>query len=110
MLGFPVNAETYFAPLNNDTQQRLLWKIATMLYGSLGLAGAVRVADALAHTGKFWAFYAVTNSTIAAITYAPGTSGGSAAGDTVLAGDTIRGHIISLTLASGTGELYIAPA
>lgn len=93
----------------DDTAQRLGWKSANFLYTGLGLAGSVRVSDTSAHTGKFWIFHAITDCVISAITY--GTdfgSGGAAAGDTIKAGDRIYGQIESLTLTSGTGELYRA--
>lgn len=97
-------------PRLDDTAQRLLWKIATGISVGLGLAGAERVANTALHAGKFWIFHAISNCVIAGITYAPGTSGGASAGDTVVAGDRIYGVITSLSLTSGTGELYIAGA
>jgi hypothetical protein len=95
-------------PKLDDTQQRLEWKIASLLFAGMGLAGNVWVTDNAAHTGNFWCFHAVTDCVIAAITYATGTSTGSPVGLTVKAGDRIYGNILSLTLSSGSGELYIA--
>jgi len=80
------------------------------LFAGLGLAGAERVADTAVHAGHYWIFHAITDCEITGITYAAAVPGGAAAGDTVLAGDRIYGEIHSLTLASGTGELYRATA
>ena len=101
-------AQTFIQPLADDTQTRLLWKTAGFLYTGLGLAGAERVADKVAHTGKFWVFHAITDCVIASITYS--LAGGAAAGDTIKAGDRVYGQIMSLSLTSGTGELYRASA
>jgi hypothetical protein len=102
-------AKSYFRPVNDDTAQRLNWKIASYLCAGLGLAGAERIADTDAHAGHFWIFHAITDCVITAITYSTDTPGGAAAGDTIKTGDRIYGDIRSLTLASGTGELYKSP-
>ncbi len=101
-------AQTFLQPLADDTQTRLLWKLAGFLYSGLGLAGAERVANTATHTGKFWIFHAITDCVIASITYS--LAGGAAAGDTIKAGDRIYGQITALRLTSGTGELYRASA
>jgi hypothetical protein len=84
----------------------LLYKIDGLLATGLGLGGVDWVTDTAAHAGTWWIFHAVSDSVISAITYATGFSSGSAAGQTVKAGDRIYGPITSLTLASGAGELY----
>ena len=91
----------------DDTAQRLLFKIAGYLGVGLGQLGSVRVADTSVHTGTFSVFHALTDSVVSSITYAGG-SGGVAAGDTIKQSDRIYGVITSISLASGTGELYLA--
>jgi hypothetical protein len=93
-------------PTFGDGDNRLLLKIALNLATGLGILGVDWVTDTAAHVGNWWAFHAVTDCVIAAVSYAPNTSSGSAAGVTVKAGDRLYGQIISLTLTSGTGELY----
>lgn len=93
-------------PRNDDTAQRLLVKIANILGTGLGIAGVVRVADTAAHAGTFSVFHAITDCVISAIS----GDTGAAAGDTIKAGDRIYGGITSLTLTSGTGELYSTAA
>jgi len=95
-------------PLNDDNAQRLLWKIANMLYVGLGLAGSVRVADTSTHTGRFFVYHALTDTVVASITYAGFAPGAIAAGDVIKAGDRIYGVITSFSAASGSGELYAA--
>jgi hypothetical protein len=89
-------------PRNDDTAQRLLWKIASYQAAEAGLAGVERVADTAAHAGSFSAFHAITDCVVAAVAGVTGL----AAGDTLKTGDWVRGSITSLTLTSGTGELY----
>jgi hypothetical protein len=105
---FPVNAKTILIPQISDGQPRLEFKTAAFLATGLGLPGVEWVNNASAHPGKWWIFHAVTDCTIAAITYAPGFGSGFPAGTVLKAGDRIYGQIISLTLTSGTGELYKA--
>lgn len=108
MADFPVLASPNFVPQVQNGEVNLLWKTALMLYVGLGLTGSVPVNDTAAHSGLFWIFHAKTTAVIAAITYRAGTTGGAVAGDTIQAGDRIYGWITSLTLTSGTGELYNA--
>lgn len=95
-------------PLNDDTAQRLLWKVGNLLYTGLGLAGSTRVAGTAVHTGKYWVFHALTDTVVASITYNSDAPGAIAAGDTIKAGDRIYGRITSFAATSGTGELYAA--
>jgi len=101
-------AQTFLQPRADDTQTRLLWKLAGFLYTSLGLEGAERVSDTTTHTGRYWVFHAITDCLIASITYS--LAGGAGVGDTIKAGDRIYGQITALRLTSGTGELYRASA
>lgn len=103
-------ATSFFEPRNDDTIQRIEWKSARMLFTGLGLAGVDWVTDTAAHNGSWWIFHAVTDCVIAAVSYVPGASSGSPAGLTLKAGDRIYGPITSLTLTSGSGELYRASA
>lgn len=91
-----------------DTEQRLLFKIASLLAGGLGIAGVDAVTDTALHTGNWWIFHALTDSVITSVTYKTGYSTGSLAGQTVKAGDRIYGPIVSFQLTSGAGELYRA--
>lgn len=93
-------------PLHSDDIQALLRKIGSYLATGLGLYGVKSVTNTATNTGNFWIYHALTDSVIAAITYADGSSG--PVGQTVKAGDRIYGQITSLTLTSGTGELYNA--
>lgn len=93
-------------PLHSDDAQALLRKIGSYLATGLGLYGVKAVTGTSAVTGNFWIFHAITNSTIAAITYADGSTG--PVGQTINAGDRIYGQITSITLSSGSGELYNA--
>lgn len=97
-----MSAFSFFYPRNDDTAQRLLWKLASYQAAESGLAGVERVADTAAHTGSFAVFHALTDCVISAVEGVTGL----AAGDTLKAGDRVRGVIKSLTLTSGTGELY----
>ena len=102
-------ATTFTRARNDDTAQRLLWKIANTLAAGLGLAGAERVADTAVHQGHYWIFHAITDCVITDIRYDSVVPGGAAAGDTIGAGDRIYGEIWYLALTSGTGELYLSP-
>lgn len=105
-LQFPVNTKTFITPLMSDDIQALLRKIATYLAEGLGLFGVKAITGAATSTGKFWVFHAITDSVVASVTYADGST--FTGGSTVKAGDRIYGQIVSITLTSGTGELYIA--
>ena len=85
-----------------------MYKAVAVLTAGLGLGGSDFIADAVAHNGDWVIFHALEDSVITAITYKPGTTSGSLAGKTIKAGDRIYGEIISLQLASGSGELYRA--
>jgi hypothetical protein len=100
-----------FKPLNDDTAQRLNWKVASMLFTGLGLVGSERVVgpDGV-HVGKYWIFHALTNCTVASITYSTNAPGAVVVGDVIVAGDRIYGEIRTFALTSGTGELYLASA
>lgn len=103
------SAATFRAlPKSGDQTNNLLWKINEILATGLGVGGVEWVTDTAAHTGDFWVFHALDDCVIAAITYKTGTATGSPVGKTVKGGDRIYGNIISLTLTSGTGELYKA--
>jgi hypothetical protein len=109
MPAFPVDAKSFLVfPRYDDTQARLQWKTTALLYVGMGLAGVDWVSDGVAHTGDWWVFHAVTDCVISDITYEAGYSSGSPAGVTIKAGDRVYGRIKSLTLTSGTGELYRA--
>lgn len=99
-----VAASERILPRHDDIDKQ--FKIAAILATGLGLGGVDWVTDGFPHTGDWWCFHAVNNCTIASITYQPGTSSGNPAGAVLNAGDRIYGHIISITLTSGTGELY----
>jgi hypothetical protein len=101
---FPVPAKTFSIPLISDGQPRLEWKIASYLAAGLGLGGVVAVSGAGTATGRYWIYHALTDTVIASITYADGTSS-FLAGSTVKAGDRIYGDFTSITFTSGTGEL-----
>lgn len=108
---FPVRAATNFQPqAGGEDTNRLLWKLGEMLFTGLGLAGSTRIGASGTVTGRYWIFHALTDSVIAEISYGNGTTGGVQAGDTIKAGDRIYGWINSITLTSGTGELYKAPS
>jgi hypothetical protein len=95
-------------PKPGDTDNNLLRKIDEILSTGLGVGGVDWVTDTAVHTGDWWVFHAVTDCVIGAITYKAGTSTGSPVGLTIKGGDRLYGNIISLTLASGDGELYRA--
>lgn len=105
---------SFVQPRLDDTQQRLDFKIASLLYAGQGLAGVDIISDSAVHSNPpiqsapWWIFHAITACVIANVTYAPGTSTGSLSGVTLSAGDRIYGNILSLQLTSGTGELYRA--
>lgn len=98
----PSIGKTFNTPRNDDTSQRLEWKIARYLAAGLGLGGVVTASGT--KTGTFWIFHALSESVVTVV-YGDGTS---QTGITVGAGDRIFGDIRSLTLTSGTGELYNA--
>ena len=90
----------FITPRLDDTQSRLLWKIAVYLACGLGVSGVITASGT--KTGRFGIFHALTDSVINA-TYADGTSRAAIA---VTAGDRTYGDFVSVTLVSGTGELY----
>lgn len=104
---FPVDAKTFLIPLQSDGQPRLEWKSAAFLATGLGLAGVDWVTNTSAHVGNWWIFHAVTDCVVASVLYKDDSSA-FPAGVTIKAGDRIFGRIRSLTLTSGTGELYRA--
>lgn len=91
-------------PRNDDTAQRLLWKIASLLSVGLGGLGVLAVTGAATHTGSFGIYHALTDTVVASVAYADGST--FPAGSTVKAGDQIAGNITSIVITSGTGELY----
>ncbi len=101
-------ASTFQTPKLDDTESMSMRKVARYLACGLGLGGVDIYADASAHTGTWWCMHAITDTVVSSITYAPGTSSGSLAGKTILAGDRIYGQILGFTATSGTFELYRA--
>jgi hypothetical protein len=109
MAQLPYPAASFGAnkPRNDDTAQRLLWKIAVLLSEGLGGGGVLAVTGAgtYANTpGLFSTYHALTDTVIGSIVYSDGSS--FLAGATVKAGDRISGNIKSIVITSGTGELY----
>jgi hypothetical protein len=102
------NAFSFFIPRLDDVLNRLAWKMAIYLGTGLGLGGVDHYSDAAAHTGDWWCLHAVTDTVIGSVTYASGTSSGTLAGATILAGDRIYGNITGVTLTSGRVEMYRA--
>jgi hypothetical protein len=96
------------APKLDDTEQRLVFKLTAAIISGAGLAGTDWVTTTATQNGNWFLFHAVTDCVISSVTYASGTSTGSPAGLTLKAGDRIYGQILSLTLTSGSGELYRA--
>jgi hypothetical protein len=105
-LPYPGSTYSPAVPRNDDTQQRLEWKIACILSSGLGLGGVVGIAGPASRTGRFWIFHALTDCVIGAVAYMDGST--FVAGTTLKAGDRIYGRMSALTLTSGTGELYKA--
>lgn len=99
-----------YLPQRNSLPQELQFDAAAFLAAGLGLAGVDWIADTASHTGTWFVFHAVTDCVIASLTYFSGRSSGSPAGVTVKAGDRLYGPITSVTLTSGTAELYRASA
>jgi len=93
-------------PRNDDTAQRLLWKIASLLAIGLGCPGVAAVTGAGTYTGNFAIYHALTDTVITSVTYSGCGNSSFVPGSTVLAGDRIYGNFESLVIASGTGELY----
>lgn len=91
-------------PRNDDTAQRLLWKIAELLAVGLGGNGVEAVTGAGTFTGLYGVYHAITDTVITSVTYSDGST--FASGATLKAGDQIAGNIKSIVIASGTGELY----
>jgi len=103
-LPYPARTFGPSLPRNDDTAQRLLWKIAELLSVGLGGNGVEAVNGAGTHTGLYGVYHALTDTVIASVTYSDGSS--FTAGSTVKAGDQIAGNITSIVITSGTGELY----
>jgi hypothetical protein len=102
-LPYPAASFGPLKPRNDDTAQRLLWKIASLLSMGLGGGGITAVTGAGTQTGKFAVYHAFTDTAVTTVTYGDGTTQSSI---TVKAGDQIAGDIRSIVIASGTGELY----
>lgn len=104
----PPTTNERILPKYDDTEQRLLVKIAATLTTGLGLAGVDFFSDAAAHAGDWWILHAVEDSVFTSVTYKTGFNTGSLAGKTIKAGDRIYGRFVSFTLASGSVEAYRA--
>ncbi len=106
MAQLPYPARTFgpSLPRNDDTAQRLLWKIAELLSVGLGGNGVLAVTGAGTYAGLFGVYHALTDTVVASVTYSDGST--FAYGATVRAGDQIAGNITSIVISSGTGELY----
>jgi len=103
-LPYPARTFGPSLPRNDDTAQRLLWKIAELLSVGLGGNGVEAVTGAGTHTGLFGVYHALSDTVIASVTYSDGST--FTGGSTVKAGDQIAGNITSIVITSGTGELY----
>jgi hypothetical protein len=107
-------ATSFIQPKLDDTQARLLFKMASILFTGEGLAGVDWINGAATATAwntgivQWWCFHAVTACVISSITYQAGTSTGFPGVVTLSAGDRIFGNITNFVLTSGTGELYRA--
>jgi hypothetical protein len=106
MAQLPYPARTFGPnqPRNDDTAQRLLWKIAELLSVGLGGNGVEAVTGAGTFTGLYGVYHALTDTVITSVTYTDGST--FPGGATVKAGDQIAGNIKSIVIASGTGQLY----
>ncbi len=106
MAQLPYPARTFgpSLPRNDDTAQRLLWKIAELLSVGLGGNGVLAVTGAGTYTGLFGVYHALTDTVVTSVAYSDGST--FASGATVRAGDQIAGNITSIVISSGTGELY----
>ena len=107
MAQLPYPAASFGAnkPRNDDTAQRLLWKIAVLLSEGLGGGGVQAVGVAgIYSTGPYAIYHALTDTVISSVTYSDGST--FVAGTTLKAGDQIAGNIKSISITSGTGELY----
>lgn len=107
MAQLPYPAASFGAnkPRNDDTAQRLLWKIAVLLSEGLGGGGVVAVTGAgTFSSGPYAVYHALSDTVITSVTYSDGSS--FPGGATLKAGDQIAGNIKSIVIASGTGELY----
>lgn len=102
------SAASFITPRIDDSSQRLEFKSAAALATGLGLSGVDDIDDTNQHNGVWWCFHALTNCVFTSVTYKDGTSSGSKAGKTLLAGDRIYGQIIGIKLSSGQGEAYRA--
>lgn len=103
-LPYPAASFPASKPRNDDTAQRLLWKIAVLLSEGLGGGGVLAVGGAGTFTGPFTIYHALTDTVVTSVTYSDGST--FAGGSTVKAGDQIAGAIKSIVIASGAGELY----
>jgi hypothetical protein len=104
-LPYPARTFGPTKPRNDDTAQRLLWKIAELLSVGLGGNGVEAVTGAGTFTGLYGVYHALTDTVVASVTYSDGST--FPAGSTVKAGDQIAGNITSIVITSGTGELYL---
>lgn len=105
----PPTTNVKYLPRHDDTEQRLLVKIAAALTVGIGLGGSDYVSDATSHTGNWLILHAIEDTVISSLTYRSGTRGGaSLAGKTIKAGDRLYGEIVSIQLTSGSVELYRA--
>lgn len=97
-----MNFWSLVVPRFDDLAQKLAWKTAAILSAGMGLGGNDIVTDANTHSGDWWCLHAWTDCVFTSITFRSGTSTGSLAGKTLLAGDREYGNIIAFQLASGT--------
>lgn len=105
----PPTTNVKYLPRYDDTEQRLLVKIAAVLTAGLGLGGSDYFTDATLHSGNWVILHAIEDTVLTSVTYRPGTRGGdSLSGKTIKAGDRLYGEIVSVQLASGSVELYRA--
>lgn len=96
-----------FVPRFDDEAQRLAWKTAAILATGMGLAGNDIVTAGQSKAGNWWCIHALGDDVVLGnVVFAPGTSTGSLAGQTLSNGDREYGNIISVTVASGTLVCY----
>lgn len=97
-------------PRFDDMLQKLTWKIAAILCTGMGLGGNDIASTSGNYTGDWWCIHAWTDCVFNSVTFRSGTSTGTLAGKTLLAGDREYGNIVAFSLASGTVVAYRASA